>query len=244
MISDETKQKLWDDLVTYALEQELEQMVSEMPSEEELKAEYLPSPEFEKKMQQLFKQRAKKEKAVRRHKVMKWAAACLIAMIGLSTITITSVEAFRVRFYNMVYETKEKYLDIRFEEKDTEKESILGFEEQVYHPSYLPAGFYVLEARYFDGHSDLIYKNEENTLIYISQGLIDEGIALGIDNEEATMLTTLINGAEANIYQKQYEGNPEEEYTTIFWKNNLYFFKINSTIQLEEIIKIAEGLEK
>ena len=242
MSSDEIKQKLFDDLITYALEQEVEQRMSEMPSEEELKAKYHPSPELEKRMQKLFKGIEKQEKAARRNKVMKWAAACLVVMVGVSTVAINSVEAFRVRFYNTVYAAKEKYLDIRVEDK--EKGSISSFEDQAYHPSYLPDGFYMVEEEVFLDNSQLLYENDEKVPIYISQFLIHEGATLVVDSEDAIMSTVMINGLKATICQKSYESSSDKIHTTIYWDDDIYFFKIISTLELEEVIKIAEGLKK
>jgi hypothetical protein len=246
MKQDKSKVDLYDDLMTYALEQEINQTIKNMPSEECLQAAYQPSPEFEGKMQRLFNQETKIQRISRRRqitKIMQRIAACIVIAIAISAVTITNVEAFRIRFYNIVMEVKEKYLSITFEGSE-QKSSDKEFELQVYMPTYLPQGFYLQETSYFDNNSVLNYQDDSSALISIKQSYIHEGRSLNLDSEDVSVKEIMVNDLKITIYQKEVFGKSDEIQTTLFWTDGRYFFSISATVELDELIKIAVGLQK
>ena len=114
MTPNENKAKLFDDLITYACRQtDIYEEIAAMTQAEKIETAYQPSPDFENRIQRLFDQKAAKAKRERRFQIMKWIAAGLVLMIGISAVKINKIEAFRVYYFNTVHEMEEKSQDIR-----------------------------------------------------------------------------------------------------------------------------------
>lgn len=216
----------FDILLDQAAERAAEHLGQSLPDSEE-PVEF--SAEHEEKMRRLFKQERTKR---RRKSIMKYAkiAACLIGVLIVGAgITISSVDAWRVKFMNYVFDFSQPNTDINFSEQEgteyKDEEITLG---------YVPSGFALKE---HDGNRDdltLAFENVEQ-YFYISVCKIDTSFS--IDTQEGSAEKTTLNGYEAT-YTSNHNVN------TLMWHNGEYAFTVLGNLPKAEIFKIAEKIEK
>ncbi len=216
----------FDILLDQAAERAAEHLGQSLPDSEE-PVEF--SAEHEEKMQRLFKQ----ERAKRRRKnTMKYAkiAACLLAVLIVGAgITISSVDAWRVKFMNYVFDFSQPNTDINFSEQEgteyKDEEITLG---------YVPSGFALTEQDKSRQGLTLSFENKEQ-YFYISLSRIDASFSM--DTEDGSAEKTTING-----YEAAYTSN--DNINTLMWHNGEYVFTIYGNLSKAEIFKIAEKIEK
>lgn len=216
----------FDILLDQAAERAAEHLGQSLPDSEE-PVEF--SAEHEEKMQRLFKQ----ERAKRRRKnTMKYAkiAACLLAVLIVGAgITISSVDAWRVKFMNYVFDFSQPNTDISFSEQEgteyKDEEITLG---------YVPSGFALTEKE-GDRQSFTLLFTSENQYFHILLEGVDSKFSL--DTEQSSEEKTTVNGYEAT-----YTAN--QNINSLIWHNSKYVFTIYGNISKEEIFKIAEKIEK
>lgn len=216
----------FDILLDQAAERAAEHLGQSLPDSEE-PVEF--SAEHEEKMRRLFKQERTKR---RRKSIMKYAkiAACLIGVLIVGAgITISSVDAWRVKFMNYIFESEQPNTDINFSEQEgteyKDEEITLG---------YVPSGFRLMEK---DGsRQDLIlFFTKEEQYFYISLNIVDTSFSM--DTEDGSAEKTTINGYEA-AYTSNHNVN------TLMWHNGEYVFTVYGNLPKAEIFKIAEKIEK
>jgi hypothetical protein len=215
--------------------------VESIVDELEEKKEEIKNTSFPKKLdtwiEEYIKTEEKKEKKINLIKNIKKqskraAIILLIIIAGISTLIFT-VEAIRVRVFNYFIERNERYTEIRLEEENNIKTPELDW-ENYYQPTYMPEGYY------FENGEDgglikiLNYSDGKNQII-ITQTNNSAGIQ--IDTEDATTENIKISGNEGFLTIK-------EDRSMIFWHNEEKSFTITGNIKKEEIIKIAESIEK
>jgi hypothetical protein len=160
------------------------------------------------------------------------AIILLIIIAGISTLIFT-VEAIRVRVFNFFIERNERYTEIRVEEETNIKTPELDW-ENYYQPTYMTEGYY-FESEEDGGLIKILNYSDGKNQIIITQTNNSAGIQ--IDTEDAKTEKININGNEGFLTIK--EGR-----SMIFWHNEEKSFTITGNIKKEEIIKIAESIEK
>lgn len=214
--------------------------VDSIVDELEEKKEEIKNTTFPKKLdtwiQEYIKKEEKKEKRINLIKNIKKqskraAIILLIIIAGISTLIFT-VEAIRVRVFNYFIERNERYTEIRVEENDIETPELDW--ENYYQPTYMPEGYYFESAEDGGLIKILNYSDGKNQII-ITQANNTAGIQ--IDTEDATTERININGNEGFLTIK-------EDRSMMFWHNEEKSFTITGNITKEEIIKIAESIEK
>ena len=215
--------------------------VDTIVDELEDKKEEIKNTSFPKKLdtwiQEYIKQEEKKEKRINLIKNIKKqskraAIILLIIIAGISTLIFT-VEAIRVRVFNFFIERNERYTEIRIEEENNIKTPELDW-ENYYQPTYMPEGYY-FESEEDGGLIKILNYSDGKNQIIITQTNNSAGIQ--IDTEDATTEKININGNEGFLIIK-------EDRSMIFWHNEERSFTITGNIKKEEIIKIAESIEK
>jgi len=215
--------------------------VDTIVDELEEKKEEIKNTSFPKKLdtwvEEYIKTEEKKEKRIRLIKNIKKqskraAIILLIIIAGISTLIFT-VEAIRVRVFNFFIERNERYTEIRIEEENNIKTPELDW-ENYYQPTYMPEGYY-FESEEDGGLIKILNYSDGKNQIIITQTNNSAGIQ--IDTEDATTEKININGNEGFLIIK-------EDRSMIFWHNEERSFTITGKIKKEEIIKIAESIEK
>lgn len=168
--------------------------------------------------------------------LLRRTAAILIFAIITATILTMGVEAYRVRFFNMLLETTKKSTTVEYT-SDTEEVSyeLLSDLDDYYYLSFVPDGYDLLDVKILDTTIIMSFSGEEENIIRFKQG--DLGAVSHIDTENAEITTVEINGKEAILSVK-------EDVSIIAWSNNICSFTIVGEVNHEEIIKMAESIRK
>ena len=181
----------------------------------------------------------KNRKEIKKNKfkniLSKLAIIFLVLFISIGALTVT-VDAFRVKLFNLIIKNTEKYLDVEVNDGlETNMNSIVENIDGFYQPTYIPSGFqldYVEDL----GHTKIVtYTNNKNEEILFNQS--PNGTNFQLDSEDAEVKNVDIMGNEAIIINK--EGR-----TTVFWNNDEYSFYLLSTIDEKELISMAKSLIK
>jgi hypothetical protein len=214
--------------------------VDSIVDELEEKNEEIKNRNFPKKLdtwvEEYIRKEEKKEKKTKLIKNIKKqskraAIILLIIIAGISTLIFT-VEAIRVRVFNYFIERNERYTEIRVEENEIETPELDW--ENYYQPTYMTEGYY-FESEEDGGLIKILNYSDGKNQIIITQTNNSAGIQ--IDTEDAKTEKININGNEGFLTIK--EGR-----SMIFWHNEEKSFTITGNIKKEEIIKIAESIEK
>lgn len=165
--------------------------------------------------------------------ISKAAIIFLIIAISVAVLTV-SVDAFRVRVFNLIIENTEKYLGIKIEEEGQGKDNLFEDIKGYYIPGYIPEGF---EMDTIENPGDIViitYKNQNNNYLKFNQSSNESSFQL--DSEDAVIEEVNINGIEGITIAK-------EDFIILYWNDKESSFYILSNIELEELIKMAKSLE-
>ncbi len=226
--------KLFDAMLKIAAEEALRQEIDEMPSCEELNAQYKPSPALDKKIRKTISRHNFKEKAARRRKYAARTAACAAIFIIISSTVLLGIEATRNNIFNAIIQWREKYVSIEHSDNaDNTQKNI------IYRPTYLPEGFEEVSSKVTENYMKIIYENENNKIIIFTQGSAQSANILA-DNEEKIYTIIKINGRDAYLI----DGDQSDKGSTIIWEIDGVVIVINSELKSTELIKIAESVKK
>ncbi|MBQ8764510.1 MAG: DUF4367 domain-containing protein [Clostridia bacterium] len=183
------------------------------------------SPEHERNMQKLFKNERRKYN-LRRATVVTGKVACLLLVVLVAmSVTIYNVDALRTKFFNFFFVKEAPDTEIRFTE--TKQNS---FSNDMVSIGYIPEGFKITKDKEGINNLFLIFENEAE---YIQLKMNNLSLKIAINTEKGTLENIKIKGHEGFYLQKGTE-------TVIFWHDGIYTYRINSSLEKSEIIKIAE----
>ena len=186
------------------------------------------------------KLRRKEKKEKRRKTIIRIskqvAMIILIASIAVSLATI-SVEAFRIKFFNMIVETTEKFSTITHQEKEQ-----LDIQEELpkewidyYYPTFLPEGYFLVSAKELNDTKHMIFENELNNEVIFRQSSLSSQTQ--VDSENGKVIEVDVNGNKGVIIEKK-------ELTILSWNNNEIGFSIHGEIDKTTILEIANNIKK
>jgi hypothetical protein len=199
--------------------------IEALPKETDIEHKF--ASRFVYKMNKLIN-RSKKTKIVTKLKWHKRAAVIFItlAILMASAMSVSAVRKVVFEFISHVYET---YTEIFFESQSVPNETFVPVM-----PSYIPAGFILKE----ENMEDYIYSEYVKGSEYIlyEQERLDQ-VSLRINTEGIRMEDRDFNGLSAKYYSNQGVQN-------IIWYDDTYMYSISSTLNEEEIFKIARSVNK
>lgn len=181
----------------------------------------------EKRIMQLVKKEIRREqtgKAIRR---LTKVAAVFLIVLAVCTVTIVSVEAFRVPVFNLFIKDNDESTDVSV----TPNESAPEYETKTL---YVPAGYELTSTEDLVDTAKSIYSNAEGTSILINRYSL--GGSFGIDTEDAETGQVDINGFEA-LY------SIKNGLTSLTFRTEEYAYLVQAPIELSEVIKIAESIQ-
>jgi len=170
-------------------------------------------------------------------KYSKRIAAMLIIFIIMSSVVIMSVDSFRIRFFNMVVETSQKFSLVSQEENTANglKHELVRDWSDYYYPTYLPKDYTLADARILNNTKYMTFENlDDLTIRFIQGGLKSQS---QIDSENGEIIELLINGNEGILVIK-------EDISILYWSNQEDVFYIQGNLDKTTIISIAESIEK
>ena len=234
MIKCSLNDEAFDELIRYAATRQLEKIADEVPTDEELAVKFTFSSNFEEKMQRLFLQQRKIERNARLRKVAIKIAAVILVILAVSTATVMTVDAWRVRVLNFISEINERSTTIYIDGGEVDYDRFLTEVREMYLPTYLP-GEYTAESIEKVGSYYLVTYTNNMGNVFLVQSL-PSGFSVGIDSENAITEQILVNGELAQYFLKNNIGN-------LMFKYEENAFLISGPLVKDELIKIAESMK-
>ncbi len=217
---DDIKNKAFEEMLKCAVNEANKELIDEMPPCE--KVEF--SKEHEAKMRKLFAGNVKRTKYVKRILII------AAVMIALFSVSIISVQGFRVKFMNFILSFTETNTELKYADESEDKNSYsVGDIDFAYIPEYLE-----FNSSRNQGKNICVKFNNNDKYIEIRIREID-AIA-NVDTEKADAELLMINGIETFITQK-------DDVIDLSWNNGTKAFELVGNIEREELIKIAENVK-
>lgn len=202
--------------------------LSQLPNENQLSHAF--SNRFNRKMKALIKYERRTpfmNVVIHRFKI---AMVTLLIFISLALGTIISVEAYRLKFFELLREVWHDFTSIHINVDEIESIGTLIPEE----PTYIPEGYSILESQRDEYTQTIIYTDSNGIEINYNQHVISQSVYL-FDTENAETETKAINGQTINIISNKNT-------IQVYWFDDVHFFAIVGIIDKNEIIKMAESI--
>lgn len=212
-------------------------ILEQIPDEEDIDYEY--PKEFEKKIKKIIK---KEKMGLFLNKIClytkKVAVVFIAFLISLFTITM-SVEALRVKLFDMVKEVYEKFTIYKFKIDENDNKKVNFLEKKSI--NYLPNGFEEIDRAEYDNDISVTYSDGEDYITF--NYLLIKNSNLYMDIENAKINKVQINNFYADYIEK-------ENKSRLVWQdeNILYDLKLDYTNKdkyldiKSELIKIAKNI--
>ena len=230
MNKNELIDKVFDEVLYYAVSLAEEEMMKELENNLDEKVEF--SKEHVANMQKIFKVYRQKLFYKKMVAVTKRVAIFFIIISVVGAISIMSVEAWRIKILNFFIEVKDNHSDIHLREEMSDNNSYkvadITFE-------YIPDGFTVENTNNTKNNLFIQFTNENN--LYFSLNINDVDVNLSIDTENADLKKIFLNRVEALLSEK-------DTIKILVWHNDKYMFTLIGNIETSELIKIAENIKK
>lgn len=224
-------EKIFDEALAYATKEEclreLEEIDQLMENED-----YQFSDSFEKGMEALLKKERRRERHKVHFKIGRKMAACLAVILLVGIASVLSVDAWRVRLYNLVVKFNDNSSTAEFSLAEQDKNHI---SPEICSPGYVPDGFEVTETHYGNNINTVIFSNGTDRIIY--QQFHFPGPQFTETTTKDHVKKTQVNGLTA--YVITHNG-----LNRIIWNVNDIGFRISSSIDVKEIMKMAESVYK
>lgn len=191
------------------------------------------------KLKVMLKEEQNKRKNKERNKrLIKYGriCACLLAAVLLSgVILMTNVEAFRSKVFEIFFNEQQDYIDFKQIEIPYDTNAIIPSDwNGFWYPKQLPDGFVLADFTKNGQAIDLIFKNIDSKMIFFSQSPTDD-LNLLVDNSEQD--PEKIEIASGMAYWTSIEGS-----NLLMWNKGEAFFLIQSELNKEDMIQIAENI--
>ena len=159
------------------------------------------------------------------------SAAAVFGVIFGGLLTQPEVFAAVQHVFRSVFDTYDKY------EFVSDELTIDNFNNNI-RLGYVPDGYYLSEGKYSPAYVMLTYTNESEKIRFnyaIANGLFS------YYNNENNLYDTFYNN---DIEYHYYKSNDEDFADTLMWYEDGYSFSILAHLSKDELVKIAENLEK
>lgn len=233
MINTEADNLLFDTLLTQSLIDKNKRYMSSIPSEVELSSELVFSDEFKKKMNRLIlgyrKNIAMKKTFIYAKKIV--ATILIAAGLGFGVLMLS--QPVRATIQSIITQWFDEYTRFDFQ-SDT---SVI--EPSEYEFRYIPEGFEVSTHSVSNGSASYKYIDLHENDIFIQYFPATDEYSVSVDNEHSDYFTITLNRIEAHLFKSNTEGHRNY----LLWEQEGYAFSIISSLDVEEIIKIAENIK-
>lgn len=217
------------DTLLYDLVPKVEKiLLDDSPPNEDLNHKF--SRDFEIKMEKLIRKNNYKPFV----KGFKKVAIILLLATSILFATIMNVEALKTRFIKIIKEVYDELTSFSFIVENDNRDN-LDIHFKIMEPEYIPNGFKKIEVDELYTIRIISYENEKGDVIIYQQNYITNGKII-LDTEHANIENVKINNYQGQIISKN-------ETNQLVWLSEEYYFNILSTLEKEELIKIAESLK-
>ena len=203
-------------------------MIDSLPKEEALFHNF--SKGFQKKMNKLIRQERRSPFIKTFVNYSRKVAIIFLIFISIAFATTMSVEAYRVRFFEVVIEVWEEFTSIIFNDKQNIDDGKLI----PVNPTYIPDNFKIIEHEINSYEQFIYWQNDNGIEIMFEQAKITANSIItdteGIDIEE------LLIGEQKIIYFTNKNINQ------IYWNDSNYIYTIISEYDKNELLNMVESI--
>lgn len=223
-----------DALIALVMAEAEAREMAAMPGPEAMGAAFQPSQRFEKKMGRLLRQaRWKKQKreALRAARRMFVAVTTVVTVF---TCMLMPARAVREAVVSTVMNWREQFVEVVFEHEQDADSAVFLHDVEL---TYIPEGFSVAGAENMSiSRFWTKYQDEDGKWFAVRILPIQNLQATTSDDEFARYYQIRFSGGDATW------GITKDKNNTLIWQNSELFFQINSSCEISEVIKIAEGI--
>lgn len=228
-----TKNKIFDIILAEALEECLDE---ELKKYDEIKLDkpHEFSKEYKRKMRKIANSVGRKDRIKKYKRIAVRSVVSIAAAFGLvfgCLLTQPEVFAAVKNVFRSVFDKYDKY------EYVSEELTVENFDDS-FRLGYVPEGYYLSLGNYSPAYISLAYTNENDKILFIYG--IANALTANYDNEHNLFETFFADGIEYYYYKS----NDEDFYSTLSWYESGYTFVINAHLPKDELVKIAENVEK
>ena len=223
----EEQDKLLDHLIEYGGRQYIDEEIKKYEELPELE----PSKEFDERMNRMFEDAYKQEERRERIRFGKKIAVIAVAAVGVISAAAMNIKAVRQPVLNLIFKQGNPHTktNTSVTKQDLEKYSF----------SYLPNNYSRTKKQYMADNYQIIYKFENtnnNAPIYIK---------IQINQKYDNYINqSILKKYEELVYknQKYYFLAVKQKNSLLFYKNQS-IFSITSSINKDELLKIAQNIK-
>lgn len=186
------------------------------------------SKEHEEKMQRIFRRERRKRILKNASQLSKRCACVLLAAAAITSAGVLSVDAWRSRALNFIFEPEKPNSEYSFDESQG-----TSYADDRISIGYVPKGF--VPTVYSDKDSPGWLVSFENGDLYFEVDMESLDVSGGIDTEDAVVEELTIHGHKA-IYSSN------ERVNILLWSDDYNAYTIMGNIDKIEILKIGESV--
>lgn len=210
---------------------------------EELKKDtsFQPSPNaiknFKKMLGAAFRKKNNQLINKRTYKALNKVAVIAFICTVLFSVTVVSVEAFRLQVLNFLISFEKEYTSIRLDSENSN--NIIGDNlymtwKNSYVPTYIPEGYKIAGLNYTSDYKTINYINNENKRLVFAE--LDASMESNVDTENASEIRNItINDNEGLLVVKDNQ-------ITIAWSTSTRVLVLSTQLDIENSIQIAESI--
>lgn len=186
---------------------------------------------------ELRRKEIREKRRIIARKISKRIAVILIVLSMITAFVSISVEAFRVKVFNLIIETSQKFSTISHQEKNqiNIQEDLPSEWKNYYYPTFLPEGYFLVSTSELNNTKFMNFGNDLNIKIVFIQS--DLSSQAQIDSEGGKVMEVEINGNIGRIIEK-------EEITILSWNNNETGFIIQGNADKSTLMEFTSSLKK
>ena len=221
--------KITDDFLYQNMPKAENEILNLIPDEHEIEHKF--SWKFKRKMKIIIKEQARTPETKALIMQIKKIAAIFIITISIVFSGIMSVEAYRIRFFNMIKEVWSELTSIVFWSDN----STNVYDLEPVSPLYIPNGYEILEQSKNEYKNVIIYSDRDRNEIVYTQQAITQSEHI-FDSEDTQTEVINMNNIQVNILTKN-------SVTQVYWTDEKSIFFISGKDK-NEIIKMVESIIK
>lgn len=231
--TEERSEDIFEALLNIAAKEAALQENWDMPSCEDLDKIYKPSIAFNKRINKIILRQEKRESARRTFYSFGRITAVFSVIVVAISLALLTVEASRNFIFNTFINIRSDHAVIKF------GEGASLTQVAVYDFGYVPQDFELIEIQSAGNIQIKIYANSNGEQIIFEYSILDVPV-IGVDTENTEYTRIIVNGYEAFLFSTTIESG----FNVLTWATESAVFKLTSSIESDELVKVAEGVIK
>ena len=221
--------KITDDFLYQNMPKAENEILNLIPDEHEIEHKF--SWKFKRKMKIIIKQQARTPETKALIMQIKKIAAIFIITISIVFSGIMSVEAYRIKFFNMIKEVWSELTSIVFWSNNST--NVYDFEP--ISPIYIPNGYEISEEWSSEYENVIIYSDKNTNEIVYNQRAVTQSEYI-FDSEGTEIKVINMNNIQVNVLTKN-------NITQVYWTDEKSVFFISGKDE-NDIIRMVESIIK